>query len=78
VRYPHTHFKRGQRLRIVFRDGTVLVRRFVDRIGRFVVVADDLGLHEKLATNTLKNLSIFKKASTDRAVASQHTSEGSP
>ena len=37
LKFPHTHFDRGQRLRIVLRDGRVLVRRFVQRKGRAVI-----------------------------------------
>lgn len=62
MKFPHTHFRRGQRLRIVLRDGTVLYRRFVDRLGRSIQVAQiDTGIHEEIATRLLKVVSIYKE-----------------
>jgi hypothetical protein len=70
LKFPHTHFSRGQRLRIVLRDGTVLVRRFVDRRGRHIEVADvDTGSRERIPTRSLKVVSIYKGAPDCRAVS---------
>jgi hypothetical protein len=50
-------------LRIVLRDGTLLYRRFVERLGRSIVVARiDTGIHEEIATRLLKVVSIHKEA----------------
>jgi hypothetical protein len=63
MKFPHTHFNRGQRLRIVLRDGTVLMRRFVERRGRSIkVAAIETGVHEEIATRLLKVVSIYKGA----------------
>jgi hypothetical protein len=64
MKFPHTHFSRGQRLRIVLRDGTVLMRRFVERRGRSIKVATmGTGEHEEIATRLLKGVSIYKRPS---------------
>ena len=61
---PHTHFSRGQRVRIVLRDGTILHRRFIERRGRSIEVANiDTGIHQEIATRLLKVVSIYKGAS---------------
>lgn len=60
---PHTHFDRGQRVRIILRDGTILYRRFVERRGRTIKVATmDTGAHEEIQTRLLKVVSIYKGA----------------
>lgn len=59
----HTHFDRGQRVRIVLKDGTVLLRRFIERRGRTIeVAAIDTGIHQEIATRLLKVVSIYKGA----------------
>lgn len=57
----HTHFDRGKRIRIALKDGTVLVRRFVERHRRTIeVVNPETGDHEQIATGLLRNVSIYK------------------
>ncbi len=61
MKMPHTHFDRGQRIRIILRDGTILYRRFVERRGRTIKVASmDTGVHEEIATRFLKVVSPYK------------------
>lgn len=59
MKFPHTHFTRGTRLRIVLRDGTVLVRKFRDRLARSIVVTDGDTEH-KIQTRQLKSVTIYK------------------
>ena len=68
MKSPHTHFKRGKRLRIVLRDGTVLVRRFYERSSRDLIVDGDDGTREKLRSEMLRNVSIYKGGKDERCV----------
>lgn len=38
MKWPHTHYARGKRVRVVLRDGTRVVGKFVERRARFVVL----------------------------------------
>ena len=55
MRTPHTTFYRGKRLLIVFRDGRREVDRFVDRIGRGMVL-ERLGV---VPVSDLRSVSMF-------------------
>lgn len=65
MRCPHTHFRRGKRVRIKLRDGTIMIRRFVSRLEAAIRVSDvETGRrYEEIPTRRLLNVSIFKEAS---------------
>lgn len=65
MRCPHTHFRRGKRVRIKLRDGTIVIRRFVSRLEAAIRVSDvETGRqYEEIPTRRLLNVSIFKEAS---------------
>lgn len=63
MRCPHTHFRRGKRVRIKLKDGSVLIRRFVTRLDAAIRVADVETGHrfEEIPTKRLLNVSIWKQ-----------------
>lgn len=56
----HTQFSRGKRIRIVFRDGTTWVRKFIHRHARELEVADDAGTHTHIRIRQIKSVTIYK------------------
>ena len=48
---PHTHFPRGRRVRVVLRDGTVIVGKFMERTSRHIVLDS-----HRIRTNTLRSV----------------------
>jgi hypothetical protein len=57
----HTQFSRGKKIRIVFRDGTVWVRKFLQRRGRTIEVADEAGAHSEIEIRHIKTVGIYKQ-----------------
>lgn len=61
MRCPHTHFTPGKRLRIKLRGGEILIRRFVRREPKSILVEDcERGNLREIPTKNLLNVSIFK------------------
>lgn len=54
---PHTHFSRGKRVRVVLRDGTAIIGKFLERTSLYVVL--DSG---RIRTNRLKSVTLAKHA----------------
>ena len=53
MKAPHTSAPRGKRLRIVMRDGTIIVDHFIERTGQFVVTE-----HHRLRGRDIKSFTI--------------------
>lgn len=60
MKFPHTHFRKGQRVRIVFRSGDVTHQKFVERRGRTILVESETGERFEIATRLLKSVSIYR------------------
>ncbi|MDR5777587.1 MULTISPECIES: hypothetical protein [unclassified Caballeronia] len=58
MKTPHTCCARGTRVRVVLRNGDVIVDRFVERTGKFVVLAK-----HRIRGGELKSFGIYKGAS---------------
>lgn len=52
---PHTSCRKGLRVRVVLRDGTVIVDRFVERTGQYVVLEN-----HRLRGRAIKTFGIYK------------------
>lgn len=57
MKTPHTCCARGTRVRVVLRNGDVIVDRFVERTGKFVVLAK-----HRIRGGELKSFGIYKEA----------------
>jgi hypothetical protein len=55
MKTPHTSCPRGTRVRIVLRNGDVIIDRFVERTGKFIVLAG-----HRLRGGELKSFSIYR------------------
>lgn len=60
MKFPHTHFSRGKRLRIVLRDGSVLFGKFYERHATSMEVSTDGG-NIRIPTKSLRNVTIWKR-----------------
>lgn len=58
---PHTTFYRGQRILIILRDGTKLVRKFYDKRSKAIEVEDEAGNRPKILTKHLRSTIILKE-----------------
>jgi hypothetical protein len=38
LRTPHTTVRRGKKVRVKLRDGTLIIDKFVERTGKFVIL----------------------------------------
>lgn len=54
-KFPHTHFARGKRIKIVLRDGTIIIDKFVERRERFIITEN-----HRVSTKGLKSVGYFK------------------
>lgn len=55
MKTPHTSCMRGTRVRVVLRDGSVIIDRFVERTGKFIVLAG-----HRLRGGEVKAFSIYR------------------
>ncbi len=60
LKTPHTHFKRGTSLRIIFRDGRKICDEYEDRGSGLIVLRS----HGKLQLKSVKAVTIWKGRST--------------
>ncbi|HWG75553.1 MAG TPA: hypothetical protein VN660_02035 [Steroidobacteraceae bacterium] len=57
---PHTTFARGTRIRITLKDGSVLLRRFIERRGRSIAVHTlDTRRRQEIPTALLRVVGVF-------------------
>lgn len=56
MRYPHTHFTKGKRLRVKLKSGEVFFDHFEEHLSRYV----RFRVRGKVPTKELANLSIAK------------------
>ncbi|WP_430230516.1 hypothetical protein [Paraburkholderia tropica] len=55
MKTPHTSAQRGTRVRVVLRDGSVIVDHFVERTGKFIVLRGS-----RLRGGEVKAFSIYR------------------
>lgn len=55
MRGPHTSTRRGTRVRIVLKDGRVIVDKFIEKKGRFIQLKN-----ETIRTGDVKSFSIYR------------------
>lgn len=56
MKAPHTTFYRGKRVRIVLRNGQVIIDRFVERTGHYVVFENN-----RLRGRDIRSATIYKE-----------------
>lgn len=56
MKTPHTSCKKGKTVRVVLRSGVVLIDKFVERTGKFVILKNN-----RLTGDSISSLSIYKK-----------------
>lgn len=59
MKTPHTSTRRGQRVKLVMRDKSEVIGKFVDRTGQFIVVEID-GRAKRIEGRNLKAFIIIK------------------
>lgn len=57
MRTPHTSCRKGKRVRVVMKDGTIFIDKFVEQTGKFNIFEG-----HKVRTGEIRAFSIYKKA----------------
>jgi len=58
-RIPHTAAPRGKRVRVMLRNGTELIDKFIDRTDRHIILEN----HGKVEKSQIRSFSIYKPPS---------------
>lgn len=58
MRTPHTTFRRGKRLLLIYRTGEKKIVKYKEKKGKFIILWDN----EKVSINEISSLSIFKES----------------
>lgn len=59
MRTPHTSVRKGKRVRIVLKDGTIIIDKFKERTGKFVIIGDETH-NNPIRAGDIKSFGIYK------------------
>lgn len=54
--FPHTNYPKGKRVRIVLRDGSVIIDKYIEKTGKFIITEN-----HRLRGRDIKAMSDYKE-----------------